>query len=142
MKQIKASVFFDILSYTFGNIIFVFLNLIIKAARVYKLRLAEANFLSCFNIKPLKLGNDIFIPLQTPRKKRTKKNKNIFHEMRTIRSPFLVLTFRTFVHENRTKIEQFLPTNNLVPNCEKCSQISNAVHEKAAIDAFEVYRNR
>jgi len=38
----------------------------------------------------------------TPRKKRTKKIKHIFHEMRTIRSPFLVLTFRTFVHENRT----------------------------------------
>jgi len=38
----------------------------------------------------------------TPRKKGTKKIKNIFHEMRTTRSPFLVLTFRTFVHEKRT----------------------------------------
>jgi len=28
--------------------------------------------------------------------------KNIFHDLLTIRSPFLVLTFRTFVHENRT----------------------------------------
>jgi len=49
MKQIIASLFFDVLSYTIGNIIFVYLNLIIIAARVYKLRLAEANFLSCFN---------------------------------------------------------------------------------------------
>jgi len=48
MKQIIASVFFDILFYTIGNIIFVFLNSIIIAARVYKLRLAEDNFLSCF----------------------------------------------------------------------------------------------
>jgi len=77
------------------------------------------------------------ISITTPRKKRTKKIKNIFHEMQTIRSPFLVLTFGTFVHENRTVLVQFLPTNNLVPNCEKCSQISNAVHEKAAIDALK-----
>jgi len=48
MKQIIASVFSDILSYTIGNVIFVFLNLIIIAARVYKLRLAEVKFLSCF----------------------------------------------------------------------------------------------
>jgi len=53
MKQIIASVFFDILSDTIGNIIFcVFknfeLSLIFITARVYKLRLAEVNFLSCF----------------------------------------------------------------------------------------------
>jgi len=53
MKQIKASVFFDVLSCTIGNIIICIfknfeLNLIIIIARVYKLRLAEANFLSCF----------------------------------------------------------------------------------------------
>jgi len=53
MKQIIASVFYDILSYTIGNIIFCIfknfeLNLIILTARVYKLRLAEVNFLSCF----------------------------------------------------------------------------------------------
>jgi len=47
MKQILASVFFDILSYTIGNIIFCVFNSIIIAARVYKLRLAEADFLSC-----------------------------------------------------------------------------------------------
>jgi len=46
MKQIIASVFSDI--YTIGNIIFVFLNLTNITARVYKLRLAEVNFLSCF----------------------------------------------------------------------------------------------
>jgi len=39
MKQIIASMFFDILSYTIGNIIFC--NLIITTARVYKVRLAE-----------------------------------------------------------------------------------------------------
>jgi len=43
MKQIIASVIFDILSYTIGNIIFLFFNLI--TARAYKLRLAEDNFL-------------------------------------------------------------------------------------------------
>jgi len=53
MKQSIASVFFDILYYTFGNIIFCFvknfeLHLIYITARVYKLRLAEDNFLSCF----------------------------------------------------------------------------------------------
>jgi len=42
MKQILASVFFDILSYTIGNIIFC-----ICKFNNYKLRLAEANFLSC-----------------------------------------------------------------------------------------------
>jgi len=52
MKQIIASVFFDILSYTTANIIFCIfknfeLNLIIIAAKVYKLRLEEVNFL-CF----------------------------------------------------------------------------------------------
>jgi len=51
MKQIITSVFFDILSYTIGNIIFVFLNLIIITARVYKLRLAEVKFLSCFRMQ-------------------------------------------------------------------------------------------
>jgi len=53
MKQIIASVFLDIFSYTIGNIIFcVFqnfeLNLIIITARVYKLRLSEVNLLSGF----------------------------------------------------------------------------------------------
>jgi len=58
MKQIRASVVFDILPYTisffvFLNLIiitvsFVFLNLIIIAARVHKLRLVEVNFLSCY----------------------------------------------------------------------------------------------
>jgi len=53
MNKIIASVFFDILYYAFGNIIFCFvknfeLNLINITARVYKLRLAEDNFLSCF----------------------------------------------------------------------------------------------
>jgi len=53
MKQIIASVFFDILYFTIGNIIiFIFenfeLNLIIITARVYKLRLAVANLISCF----------------------------------------------------------------------------------------------
>jgi len=48
MKQIIDSVFFDILSYTIGNIFLVFLNLIIITAGVYKLRLTEVNFLSCY----------------------------------------------------------------------------------------------
>jgi len=53
MKQITASVFFDIISYTIGNNIFCIfknseLNFIIITARVYKLRLAEVNFLCCF----------------------------------------------------------------------------------------------
>jgi len=53
MKQIIASVYFDILSYTIENIIvcifknFEF-NLINIAAGVYKLRLAETNFPSCY----------------------------------------------------------------------------------------------
>jgi len=54
MKEIIASVFSDIC--TIGNIIFITfkihlkiqLNLINITARVYKLRLAEVNFLSCF----------------------------------------------------------------------------------------------
>jgi len=55
MKQFKASVFFDILSYTIGNIIaYIFknfdLNIIIITARVYKLRLAEVNLISCFGL--------------------------------------------------------------------------------------------
>jgi len=49
MKQIIASVFSDILLYWEYHF-FVFLNLIIITARVYKLRLAEANFLSCYNL--------------------------------------------------------------------------------------------
>jgi len=54
MKQIIASVFFDILSYTIGNTIFCIftnfeLNLIIITARVYKLQLAEVNFISWLN---------------------------------------------------------------------------------------------
>jgi len=48
MKPILASVFCDILSYTIGSIIFCLLNLKIISARVYKLGLAEVNFLSCF----------------------------------------------------------------------------------------------
>jgi len=53
MKQIIASVFFDILSYTIRNIIFCIFknfefNLITIPARAYKLRLAKVNFLSCF----------------------------------------------------------------------------------------------
>jgi len=56
MKQIIALVFFDVLSYNIGNIIFCIftnfeLNLIIITAKVYKLRLAEVNFLSCFTNK-------------------------------------------------------------------------------------------
>jgi len=52
MKEMIASVFFDILSYTIGNIIFCIFknfefNLIIITARVYKLRLAEVKFFSC-----------------------------------------------------------------------------------------------
>jgi len=59
MKHFIASVFFDILSYTIGNIIFcsfknLELNLIIKTATVYKLRLAEVNFLSCFVVMLIK----------------------------------------------------------------------------------------
>jgi len=54
MKQIIASVFFDELTYTFGNIIIrIFksfeLNLNVITARVYKLRLAEVKFLSCLH---------------------------------------------------------------------------------------------
>jgi len=56
MKQIIASVSFDILSCTIGNLIFCIfktfeLNLIIIAARAYKLRLAEVNFLYYFSMK-------------------------------------------------------------------------------------------
>jgi len=48
-----ASVFFDILYYTIGNIIVCIfenseLNLLIITAGVYKLRLAEAKFPSCY----------------------------------------------------------------------------------------------
>jgi len=48
MKRIIASVFLTYYLVLLGISLFVFLNLIIIAARVYKLRLAEANFLSCF----------------------------------------------------------------------------------------------
>jgi len=51
MKQIIASVFFNILSYTIGNLIFCIFNLIIITARIYKLGLAELNFLCCLNVK-------------------------------------------------------------------------------------------
>jgi len=47
MKQILASVFFDILSILLRISFFV----IIITAKVYKLRLAEDNFLSCFYSK-------------------------------------------------------------------------------------------
>jgi len=50
MKQIIASVLFNILSYTIGNTFFVFLNLINLSAIVNKLRLAKVNFLSCFQL--------------------------------------------------------------------------------------------
>jgi len=53
MKKTMASVFFDILYYTIGNIIVCIfenseLNLLIITAGVYKLRLAEAKFPSCY----------------------------------------------------------------------------------------------
>jgi len=41
MKQIKASVFFGYYLILLGISYFVFINLIILAARVYKLRVAE-----------------------------------------------------------------------------------------------------
>jgi len=55
MKHIIASVCFDMLFYTIGNNTFCTLKnfelkLIIITARVYKLRLAEVNFLSCLNV--------------------------------------------------------------------------------------------
>jgi len=50
MKPIIASVFFDMLSYNIENIIFCIFKFN-NAARVYQLRLAEANFLSCLKIK-------------------------------------------------------------------------------------------
>jgi len=59
MKQIIASVFFDILSYQY-IIVCIFksfeLNLKIITARVYKLRLAEVNFLSCYHYFTLRHG--------------------------------------------------------------------------------------
>jgi len=66
MKQIIASVFLNVLSYIIGNISFcifknIELNFIIITARVFKLWLAEANFLSCFyqrkvsNLPPIKV---------------------------------------------------------------------------------------
>jgi len=62
MKQTIASVFFDILFFPIGNIIFCIfqnfeLNLIIITARVYKLRLAEVNFFE--NIKFIFLNKSI-----------------------------------------------------------------------------------
>jgi len=60
MKQIMDSVFLDILSYTIGNIIFFIfknfeLNLIIITARVYKVRLAEVNYVSCLTYNLIRL---------------------------------------------------------------------------------------
>jgi len=49
MKQNIASVFFVILSYTIGNVIFCIFKFK-NSNWVYKLRLAEVNFLSCFDI--------------------------------------------------------------------------------------------
>jgi len=49
MKQIITSVFFDILSYTIGNIIFCVFKFNKYSCNNYKLRFAEANFLSCFD---------------------------------------------------------------------------------------------
>jgi len=53
MKHVIASVFFDIFNYIVGDIIFCIFknfefNLITKTARVYRHRLTEGNFLSCF----------------------------------------------------------------------------------------------
>jgi len=45
MKQIIASVFFDILYYTIGNIIFCIFKF--TTTRIYKLRLAKVIFPSC-----------------------------------------------------------------------------------------------
>jgi len=59
MKQIIASVFFDILSYL-GISFFVFLNLIIISARVYELRLTEVNFISCLTYNLLRLEITLF----------------------------------------------------------------------------------
>jgi len=53
--RIISLVFFDILSYTIGNFIFCIFNLIIITARVYKLRLAEVNFLFCLTYNLLRL---------------------------------------------------------------------------------------
>jgi len=50
MKQIIASVFLTCYLILLGISFFVFLNLIIITAWVYKLRLAEVNFLSCFHL--------------------------------------------------------------------------------------------
>jgi len=48
MKQIIALAFLTYCLILLEISIFVFLNLIIIAVRVYKLRLAAVNFLSCF----------------------------------------------------------------------------------------------
>jgi len=55
MKQVIATMYFDILSYTIGNMIFCILmnfelNLIIITARVYKLQLAEVKSFPLLNI--------------------------------------------------------------------------------------------
>jgi len=59
---------FDILSYTIGNNTFctfknVELKLIIITARVYKLQLAEVNFLSWLNVKNIFLRKNFFYVL-------------------------------------------------------------------------------
>jgi len=50
MNQIIVSVFLTYYLILLGLSFFVFLNLIIITARVYKLRLAEVNFLSCYTL--------------------------------------------------------------------------------------------
>jgi len=57
MKQIIASVFLDILSYTVEISFIVFLNFMIIAARVYKLRLADVNFLNCLTKFSIEFSN-------------------------------------------------------------------------------------
>jgi len=62
-------------------------------------------------------------------KKKIEKNQE--HILRTIRSPFLVLTFQTFVLENRTVLVT-ISTDELVG--AKLIMKKKIVHEKAAID--------
>jgi len=80
--------------------------------------------------------------LLTPRKKRTKKIKNIFHEMRTIRSPFLVLTFRTFVHENRTVLVTISTDEQLGSKLRKMFSDIERRSWKSCDKRGKVYRNR
>jgi len=63
MKQIIASVFLTYFLILLGISFFVFLNLIILTARVYKLWLAEVNCLSCFILLINK--NILFLDLYT-----------------------------------------------------------------------------